>query len=182
MLRVLLYWTALLTELGFFFAFSVYVIFLIYSHTKGSPYVPSKQKELAYILSEAGLKKGMVFYDLGSGDGRAVMTAVSKYEVRGIGVDINPLLIWEARLKARFKNLKQISFIKKNIDDVNLTRANVVYVFLMPDLLKKLKIKFESELKKKVTVISHGFKIEGWDNKLVKTIPRSPFPTYFYVM
>ncbi len=180
LLNIIFYFILIALEIAFFASFSVYMIFLIYSHLKGSPYVPTKQRELEYILEECRLKNNLVFYDLGCGDGRIVRTAVKKYAVTGYGFDINPLLLMYGRLAIKFQKINNIYLIQKNIYDVDLSRADFIYVFLMPEFLKKLKEKFLTECKKTVVIVSHGFVIEGWENKYFKKIPHTPFPTYFY--
>jgi SAM-dependent methyltransferase len=175
-----LYILLLLLELAFLIGFTVYTIFLIYSGLKGSPYVPTKSKEAEFILKEIGLEKNKVFYDLGCGDARVVRKAVSQYHVKGVGIDVNPILITYARFLARIRGLKDIKLKVKNLFDTDLSQADVVYLFLMPGLLKKLIPKFERELKKTALVVSHGFLIEGWEKNMVKKIPHTPFPTYFY--
>jgi SAM-dependent methyltransferase len=180
MLVIFGYYLLLFIELLFFASFSVYVIFLIYSHIKGSPYVPTKTKETLFILKEAHLKKKQIFYELGCGDGRVVRYAVKDYKVKGFGVDINPLLILYSKFLCFLQKIKGIMFIREDIMKIDLENANVVYLFLMPEFLKRLIPKFEKELKKNTIVISHGFKIIDWQKKLYKTIQHTPFPTYFY--
>lgn len=176
----LLYISFIFLELVFFILFAVYMVFLVISHLKGSPYVPSNSKVLDEILKTVKLKKGTVFYDLGCGDGRVVKKAVEKYNVKGYGFDINPMLLFIAWLFAKFSRLKNIYFINQDINQVDLSKADVVYVFLMPDFLKKLKPKFLKELRRGAVVISHGFKIEDWNRRLFKKLDNKPFPTYFY--
>ena len=176
----ILYFLVLIFELVFSFALAVYLFSLLYSSFKGSPYVPTKNKECEYFLQQAQLKKGQVFYDLGCGDGRIVRTAVERYQVKGTGFDINPLLIRYARLLARRKKVNGVTFITKNIFAVNLKKADVVYIFLMPKLIEKLLPKFKREMRKGTILISHGFKVEGLQKRLYKKIDHKPFPTYFY--
>lgn len=159
----------------------IYVFFLIFSSFMGSPYVPTRNEEIDVILKVARLKKGKIFIELGCGDGRVVRTAVAKYGVIGIGIDINPTVLLQARFWSQMQKLKNIVFKRQNIFTVDLKNANYLYLFLFPPIIKKLKAKMEKELKKGTIVISHGFKIEGWEEKLIKTIPHSPFPTYFYL-
>ncbi len=180
MLQTVLYILALLAELLFLFSFAVYMIFLIYSHLKGSPYVPSKNKEIEYILSQAKLKPGKILYDLGCGDGRVIRLASSLYRVKGVGVDVNPLLLWWARFWSKRQNLTNISFKRQNLMDTDISAADYIYVFLMPELIKKLSPRLKEQAKKNCLVISHGFKIIGWEDHLVNTISHKPFPTYFY--
>lgn len=178
-----LYLSVLIFLLFFLIFITIYILSLIYSSLKGSPYVATKQKKAEEILKKANLKKGKVFIELGSGDGRITRTAVKKYGVVGIGIDINPLLVFWSKLLCRLTSnfpIDKISFKTQNIFDTNLKKADYLYIFLMPDLIKKLKTKMEKELKKGTIVISHGFKIEGWEKKLYQIIKDLPFPTYYY--
>ncbi len=155
---------------------SVYTISLIYSSIKGSPYVATRKKRIEEILSMADLKKNKTFIELGSGDGRIVREAVNLYGVKGIGIDINPLLVFWAKLLGH----RNIEFRVENIFDTDLTRADYVYIFLMPKLIEELSKKMDKELKKGTIVISHGFPIKNWEKKLYKKIEKIPFPTYYY--
>lgn len=163
----------------FLFSMIIYTLSLFYSSLKGSPYVPSKQKELEYILKEAPLKKGKIFIELGCGDGRVVRTAVKKYRVKGIGIDVNPLIIHYARFLTCRQKIS-CEFLTQNLLDSDYRKADYIYLFLMPDLLKKLLPFLENQLKKNAVVISHGFKLHDWEQYLFKTISHVPFPTYFY--
>lgn len=146
----------------------------------GSPYVPTKKKELINFLKEANIKKGQVFLELGCGDGRVVRTAVGEYGAKGIGIDVNPTLILWARLRAKMAKVKGIEFRVENLFKTDVSKADIIYLFLMPELLVKLEKKLKKETKKGAVIISHGFKVEGWEKHNFKTIPNKPFPTYYY--
>lgn len=118
--------------------------------------------------------------ELGSGDGRLVRRAVQLYGVRGIGVDINSLLIMLSKFIASRQHLLDVSFLNKNIFDVDLSNADCIYMFLMPETIKKLLPKMEKEIKKGALVISHGFKITGWEKKMTYMIKSEPFSTFYY--
>lgn len=182
MLSLIGYIFILFVELLFFAATAIYLIFLIYSSIKGAPYVPTRSKRLDDILKNAKLKKGQIFYELGSGDGRTVRYAVQKYKVNGYGFDINPLLIQYSRLLNWIHKTPEVKFIRADIRDVDLKKVDVLYLFLMPQLVNKIKKKMKKELKKASLIISHGFTIEGWDEKITKTLKSAPFPTYYYRM
>src|SRR6516165_7518718 len=80
------------------------------------PYVPTPQKVVDEMLLLANLKPGDVLYDLGSGDGRIVITAAKDYGVRGIGVDINPERIAEANENAKKAGVTdKVSFHKNDL-------------------------------------------------------------------
>lgn len=165
----------------FLISISVYTLFLIYSSIKGSPYVPTRRKVLNKIFSQIKIKKNSYFFELGSGDGRILRYLVKKYHVRGYGVDVNPILVNLAKFYSWLEKIKdQILFETKNIFDADLKKADYIYLFLMPELIKKLTIKMNKELKKGTIIISHGFKVEDWDKKLIKVLKDKPFNTYYY--
>lgn len=180
MILAILYTLFIIAEICFAFFAAVYALSALYSSFMGSAYVPTKQKEVEYILKEAGLKKGQVFYDLGCGDGRVVRTAVKQYKVKGTGIDISPVLIFIANIKCLLYKVKGVRFRVENIVHTDIHDADVIFIFLMPAFIEKLAPLFKKKLKKKTLVISHGFKIVQWDKNLVKTIHHIPFPTYFY--
>ncbi len=180
MLYLILYVFVLILELIFAFGLCAFAVSLVFSSVMGSPYVPTKKQELLDFLKEAALKKGDIFLELGCGDGRVVRTAVEAYGVKGVGVDINMLLILWAKLKAKLSHTKGIEFRVQNIFKTDASHADVIYLFLMPELIAKLALKLKKEIKKNCVVMSHGFKIAGWDKYIVKTIPHKPFPTYYY--
>ncbi len=160
---------------------SVYGASLIYSSLMGAPYVPTKKKLALEILSEIKFKKNGLFVELGSGDARITRTAVKNYPIYGMAVDVNGLLIiWSKFLGILDGTYSRIDFVTKNILSINLTQADYIYLFLFPALIQKLIPKFNKELKKGTIIISHGFLINGYENKLIKKVDRKTFPTYYY--
>ncbi|MEN9327709.1 MAG: hypothetical protein RI947_517 [Candidatus Parcubacteria bacterium] len=180
MLYTIVYITVILGELVFSIFACFYIFSLIYSSLMGSPYVPTKNKVLKDILDRAKLKKGDLFIDLGCGDGRIVRMAATHYNVEAIGIDINPSLIWLSRLKTKLKKIRNTTFHVQNIYKSDISNADVVYLFLLPKFLVNLQNKLLKETKKGALIISHGFRIDGWDQYLVDTIVAKPFPTYYY--
>lgn len=180
MVNPLLYYFIIFFEI-FFLAFVIlYIGSLVYSSLKGSPYVPTKNKEVSQILDAAKLKKNSWFLDLGCGDGRVVQEAVKNYRVKGVGVDINPIVLFFAKIKSTIKKLDKIEYIKKDVFETDLAKYDVIYVFLMPDLFSKLSAKIKKEAKKGALIISHGFKIDELKKNLFFTLKHTPFPTYYY--
>lgn len=177
---IALYYILLIFELLIAVGVTIYAAGHLYSSVMGAPYVPTKMRIVDEILGEAQLKKGQTFIELGSGDGRVVLRAVERYGVYGVGVDINPLLVFLARLNARMQRLNQVEFLVKNIYEVDLKKADVIYLFLMPPMLEKLAPTLTHHIKPGALVISHGFRLPELDVALEKTIERKPFPTYYY--
>lgn len=180
MISTVAYSFLIFVELLFAFSACIYAVSALYSSFMGSAYVPTRNKDIEGILKVARLRKGQVFMDLGSGDGRVVKMAVKKYGVHGIGIDINPTLIFLANLRNKFEKIKHLEFQRKNIKDADFKKADVIYIFLMPNFIAQLTPLLRKNMKKKVLIISHGFKIIGWEKYTVKTIQSRPFPTYFY--
>jgi|SRR3989344_1913807 len=180
MLAVILYFSVIIFELIFAIGFTIVTGSFIYSSLKGSPYVPTRKKELDKILINANLKPKQKFYELGCGDGRISRLAATDYKLYSTGIDVNPVLILYAKFLAKINKTKNVQFIKQNIFDTDLTGADIVYIFLMPKLISNLIPKLEKELKKNTIVISHGFTIVEWKKKLYKKIDGKPFSTFYY--
>lgn len=157
-----------------------YTMSLIYSSIKGAPYVPTKAKLAEEIFEPAKIKRGKYMIELGSGDGRMIRYAVKRYKIKGLGVDVNPLLIYWSRLVARAENLIDVEFRIENILKTDLKSADYLYIFLMPELVDKIIPRMKKEMKKGSVIISHGFRIKALTKKLYYTKKRSPFPTYYY--
>lgn len=178
----LIFYLLLISLLLIFLIFmSIYGFSLIVSSMFGAPYVPTKNRLAEEILQEVKFKKNGLFVELGSGDGRIIRTAVKKYQLRGLAVDINTLLIIWSRFLARLDRIdKRISFANKNILSVDLSGTDYLYLFLFPELIDKLIPNFKKQLKRGTIIISHGFPVKGYEKKLFKKVPRNTFPTYYY--
>lgn len=128
----------------------------------GSPYIKSNREIIIKSLKLVRLKKGEVFYDLGCGNADVLIVA-QKYGAQAIGFEISPFYYLWAKLRTwRFRN---INVRYRNIKDVDLGRADVVYCYLLPALLEKLSSKFEKELKSGSRLISIGFPIADLQNE-----------------
>ncbi len=180
MINSALYIVIYVLEIVLLFGVTVYTLALLYSALRGSPYVATKKKLLEPILKEMGLKKGQKFLELGCGDGRILRMAALHYGVSGLGIDINPIIIWWARWKTLKHPRLNIRFETADLFKTPLRGYDVIYLFLMPELLKKLGPKLESEAKKGTLIVSHGFTIDGWKKYCFRTLEMKPFSTYFY--
>lgn len=180
-MNIILYFFLLFTELFILIGVSVYAIGLLFSTIKGAPYVPTSKKQLDVILKNAHLAKGSLLVELGSGDGRMIRYAAKIFGLKGVGIEINPLLVWwSSFLSRRDGTQKTVRFIRKNIFDYSLANADCLYIFLMPELITKLLPKFKKELKKGTLIISHGFKIIGYEKLLIHTVFDKKFSTFYY--
>lgn len=126
-------------------------------------FVPTPQPVVDAMLKMAGVKKGDVLYDLGSGDGRIPVTAAKTYGVRGTGIDINPERIAEANANAKAAGVTNlVTFKNEDLFETDFKDATVVTLYLLPTLNEKLRPKLVSELKPGTRIVSHAFLMGDW--------------------
>jgi ubiquinone/menaquinone biosynthesis C-methylase UbiE len=127
------------------------------------PYVPSPNPVVEGMLKLAGVKSGDTVYDLGCGDGRIVITAAKTYGAKGVGVDINPERIEEARANAKSAKVEdKVKFEENDLFKANIANATVVTLYLLPDVNVRLKPKLLKELKPGTRIVSHSFDMGDW--------------------
>ncbi|PIR94997.1 hypothetical protein COT95_01065, partial [Candidatus Falkowbacteria bacterium CG10_big_fil_rev_8_21_14_0_10_37_6] len=113
-----------------------------------APWVPMRKRDLQRVFALASLKPGEIFYDLGCGDGRVVVYAAKNFNARSIGIEMALPLFWLCELRRVFAGSKNIIFKWKDLFKEDLSNADVVYFFGVPQSIKnKLRQKLERELK-----------------------------------
>ena len=130
-----------------------------------APYVPTKFEKIKKALKLAGLKKGEVFYELGSGDGRVVLEA-AKMEAQSFGVEQSWIRVWFSRFKAKQLNLIKADFFHGDIFDRHYYNADVVFIYLLPKGVEKLEKKLRQELEKGSRVITQTYHFKHWRPKV----------------
>ena len=126
-------------------------------------YVPTTDPAVDAMLTLAGVKKTDVVYDLGCGDGRIVITAAKKYGARGVGIDIDPQRIGEARENAKKAGVEHlVRFEENDLFLADIKEATIVTLFLLPQLNLKLKPKLLADLKPGTPIISNTFDMGDW--------------------
>jgi len=136
----------------------------------GAPFVPSNRKTVDLMIKESKFKKGMTVYDLGCGDGRLLIKAEKKYGIKGIGYDNAPLAYISAQINKWINNSK-IEIHAKNFFKVSLKDADAIYLYLTPEVQKKLSKKILKECKPGTLIISNTFHLPGVEP--LKTIPKN---------
>ena len=126
------------------------------------PFIPTTETAVKAMLRLAAVKRSDVVYDLGCGDGRIVIAAAKNYGAHGVGIDIDPVLIREARKNARQAGVeKLVEFREQDLFHANCREATVVTVFLLPALNRRLRPQLEA-LQPGTRVISNTFEIGDW--------------------
>ncbi|HXG51724.1 MAG TPA: methyltransferase domain-containing protein [candidate division Zixibacteria bacterium] len=127
------------------------------------PYVPTPQEVVERMLELAGVKKGDVVYDLGSGDGRIVVTAAKKYGVRAVGFEIDPERIKESQENIRKAGVGHLVEIRRqDIRTVDLSQASVLTMYLLPEVNLMIRPNIWKQMKPGSRVVSHDFDMGDW--------------------
>jgi precorrin-6B methylase 2 len=127
------------------------------------PYVPTPPEVVERMLELAQVKKGDVVYDLGSGDGRIVVTAAKKYGVRAIGFEID-----SERIKESAENIKKagvghlVEIRQQDIRTVDLSPASVLTMYLLPEVNLMIRPNIWKQMKPGSRVVSHDFDMGDW--------------------
>jgi SAM-dependent methyltransferase len=127
------------------------------------PYVPTTEAAVQAMLKLAGVKKTDIVYDLGCGDGRIVIAAAKSFGARGVGIDINPVRINEAKENARTAGVENlVRFEENDLFQADIREATVVTLFLLPHINLKLRPKLLQDLKPGTRIVSNTFDMDDW--------------------
>jgi hypothetical protein len=127
------------------------------------PYVPSPQSVVADMLRYADVGASDFLIDLGSGDGRIVLTAAKVFGARGFGVEIKDELVKKSNEAAQKEGLAgRVRFMKQDLFKTDMSQATVITMYLLPDTVNLLKDKFLNELKPGTRIVSHDYPLTGW--------------------
>ncbi|TSC76171.1 MAG: hypothetical protein G01um101433_800 [Parcubacteria group bacterium Gr01-1014_33] len=168
-LVAILFFIAFLLLLSFatlFLAVEAYVV--IIGDLKGAPFVRSRKKRIETMILRADISPEKIAVDLGAGDG-SIVIAAALAGAHAVGIEINPFLALWARFRIRRRGLaNRARIIRGNLFSYPLNGADVVFLYLLPKILPRLKEKCERELKPGARIISNAFPIEGWTPVEVK--------------
>lgn len=127
------------------------------------PFVPSDEGVIEAMLNLGGVGPKDLLYDLGSGDGRIVITAAKDRGVRGIGVEMDPLRIADAMEEAGHARVEyMVDFIEEDIFTVDFSDATVVTLYLLDSVNVQLRPRLLKELRTGARIISHAFDMGDW--------------------
>lgn len=156
------------------------------------PFVPTNEKVVAAMLKLAAVKEGDTVYDLGCGDGRIVITAVKDFKAkRGLGIDFNPDRLKDCAERMKTEKLteeqtKKLTFKQGDVlkmKEEDFKDVDVVTLYLLPDVNKRLKPILQKGLKPGARVVSHDFDMgEDWkEDKKEEVKSERSYPHTIYL-
>ncbi len=127
------------------------------------PFVTTPSDVVRAMLRLASVGKDDVVYDLGCGDGRIVIAAARDFGARGVGIEISPEHVSDARERARQAGVAgRTEFHQQDLFDAEIAKETVVAIYLLPDVNLRLRPKLLRELKPGTRVVSHTFHMGDW--------------------
>jgi hypothetical protein len=145
---------------------------LAFAQAADVPYVPTPQNVVEAMLDIAKVGPDDFVIDLGSGDGRIVITAAKKYGARGFGVELDGALVSDARREAERQGVKdRAQFLAQNLFITDIDRATVLTMYLFPRLNIQLVPRIFAEAKPGTRVVSHEFDFGKWQPDRQVTVP-----------
>jgi SAM-dependent methyltransferase len=158
--------------------FAILASLTFYSFSIGAPYFKTPKKAIKEALKLADLKPNQKLYDLGAGDGKALIIAEKEFGVKAVGFELAPIIYAMARLNLFFHGIKKARLYCKNFYKQNLSDADIVFCFLSIPAMARLEPKFKKELRPGAKIISYSFSIHGWTPK--KVIEGYPGKVFLY--
>jgi len=142
------------------------------------PYYPTPPQVVEAMLKLADVGPKDYVIDLGSGDGRILIAAARSRGARGLGVEIDAVLVDTARDMARRAGVAdRVKFIEENLFTTELDRATVLAMYLYPRVMAQLQPRLFAELRPGARIVSHEFAMEGWapDARATVPVPDKPY-------
>jgi hypothetical protein len=138
------------------------------------PYVPTPQIVVDEMLKLANVTAKDFVIDLGSGDGRMIITAARNFKANGLGVDIDAKLVQLSNKQAKADGVdERVKFIEQDMFKTDISKATVVTLYVLPDFMEKLRPKLLAELKPGSRIVAHDYYMSDWypDRQLSLTVP-----------
>jgi len=150
----------------------------IYSFFIGAPIFFTPKKAIRDALKYCDLKPGNKFYDLGAGNGRAMIIAEKEFDLKAFGFELSPVLYLISKINIVLFGKNNGKLYCQNFYNQNFQDADIVFCFLKPFVMEKLKTKFKKELKPGSKIVSYSFAILYWKPE---KIIRNGYPGNVYI-
>ena len=140
------------------------LVFLSFVWPPDSPWSPwwkTDKRASRAIIDLAKIKKTDIVYELGSGDGEFGLYLGKHTGAKFIGIEIDPLRHYVSKIRAAFLKENNVSFIKEDFKKVDLSKATMIYFYLVPAAIKRIMPKLKKELRSGTRIISYKYGIEG---------------------
>lgn len=148
----------------------LFLLVLAAAQTPRAPFVATPPDVVDRMLTLAAVKSSDVVYDLGCGDGRIVIAAAREFGARGVGVDINPALVEEARRNAALARVEHlVTFRVEDALTTDVSDATVVTLYLLASQNVALRPALMKQLRPGARVVSHNFAMGDWEPDVVDT-------------
>jgi len=145
-----------------FFGVMVFLMSLVWTNSRGAPWVPTSRDVIYTMLTMAEVKPGEVVYDLGSGDGRVLIMAARKFGARTVGIELDiSRYLWSVVAVTLLGLWKQVKIIRGDLFSVDLREADVIFTFLLQETNDRLKDKLRRELRPGTRIVSNTFSFSG---------------------
>ena len=148
-------------------------------------YVPTPQRLVDVMLLMAEVNKNDILYDLGSGDGRLVITAAKRYGARGIGIEVDPKLLAEANKKAAAAKVQdKVEFRRQDLFTSDFSDASVITLYLLDELNERLRPRILAQVKPGTRIVSHAFRMGDWqpDSERLLKVNGADYSAFFWVV
>ena len=147
------------------------------------PFVPTNQPTVEAMLRIANVGPNDYVIDLGSGDGRILITAARLRGARGFGVDLDPRRVKEATENAKAAGVAdRVQFFQRNLFHTKISEASVLTMYLLPRVNVELRPRLLAELKPGTRVVSHDFDMGDWEPDLKLSVRGTGSQVYFWVI
>lgn len=124
----------------------------------GAPWHPAPAKAIKYSLDLCGAKPGEILYDLGSGDGRVLITAAGRYRLRCVGIEIDPLKAWVSRFRVRRAGLEgHVDILRRSVFDFDYADADILFIYMSHQALDRIFPGILRQLKPTARIICYRF-------------------------
>ena len=136
---------------------------ILWTSSRGAPWFPTPLATVHRMLALAEVQPNEVVYDLGSGDGRVLIAAARHFDARAVGIELDPFrYLWTQLLITGLGLRRRVRVVWGDLFNQELSRADVVTVYLLPDANKRLMIKLRQELRPGARIVCYKFFFPGW--------------------